>query len=209
MKTYPVSAHAGIDNPAALDAVIVPPSISTASLASVVQQIMDNSEGLVCVVVDMGARVVRAKAAVAATATAIVATIAASTGHAAAAVFTKDDNTVRSSTFTITDGDPFVTNTCGVALGDILQPQPLSLSSSQVVGMIEDGFISASSASEFTLTAFPAIPVVVVLDQGTGKITVVQFDTQPHAAASYAGMAATIGYDQTPTVTGTTRQPLE
>ncbi len=203
MKTGNIAAASGFTNPTALDAAIVPPSIATDSLKGLVQSILDDSDGLLCIVVDIFARKVRAKTAVASTATAIVATIMAATGAAVTGQFTKDDLTKRTSTFTGDGMAPFTIGTGeGNMLQDLIAPIQPVISAADLIGRAEDAFLDPD-------TSLLDVPIVGILDQGTGKVTLVTFDTSTHAAASYAGMSATIGYDQTIVTSTTTRQPLE
>lgn len=204
MKTYPIAAAGGFVNPAALDSIIVPPTLNTASLSSIVVSLLSGSEGLLCIVVDLAARKIRAKAAVAG-GTNVYGDVANGEGIILNRIFEKDDLTTARSTFTVTGlADFTIEGGSNDPLQDLVKPESPLLTSAQLVGLAEDAMLTVGGPLE-------GVPIVIVLDQGVPRIRVATFDTPENAALSYAAMAATIGYDQTPTVNGgaSARQPLE
>lgn len=203
MKTGSIAAAGGLANPAVLDSLIVPASVATGTLASIVQSIFDNTEDLLCVLVDFAGRRVRAKVAASGVATAAKTTLLSATGATNAGYFTRDENK-RISTWTMAGQDPFDIGIGGEnELQDLIKPiQPL-LSSTALLGKFED-YTLDPEAEVFGMNC------VAVLDQGDGKVHFVIFDTEAHKNTAVTAFGATIGYDQTVTPPASeTRDPLE
>ncbi len=205
MKNYPISGADGIVNPAVLDAAIVPVSTNQSTLGTLVSDILAGAEGLVCLVVDLANRKVRGLAAVADTATAIVDTITSDANVSGAiVVFQKEDQTTRNSLWNVAGQPSYdITGGSGNAKGQVIKPTRPVISTPGLLGLLEDATLEVGNAIQNQL-------LVAVLDQGTGLVSVVAFDTAEHAAAAYAGGDFTIGYDQDPTTAlSNVRQPLE
>lgn len=205
MKTLGIKAVSGVTNPTVLDDAILPVTLNTSSLGSLVLDIIDNSTGLLCIAVDFYARKVKAKAAVATVLTAAVATINGSAGAVGDPLaFSKVDTTKRSSEWTF-EGTAFaVTGGDADSFQDCVKPTNPVLSTGQLIGAFEDAMLTVGGPLE---GAF----IVATLDQGSGYVTVIKFDTAAHAAAAItAGIPApTVAYEQIPAVTtGTVREPL-
>lgn len=202
MKNLQIIASDGFDNPSILVNQIVPPSIASSSLGSLALALLEASEELLVVVVDISSR--RLVARPAAGVGGGVAAILGATGHGAAAYATKDDPTKRASTwtwngmvpFTIGDGD-------GDPLQNVTKPVQPALTSAQLIGAIEDATLDEANPLN-------GQGLVCVLDQGTGRFNVVAFDAPADAEASYGALGATIGFEQVPAsvTSGTSREPL-
>lgn len=210
MKNLGVKPVDGIVNPVALDDVILPRTINTASLGGLVLSLIDNSDALLCIVVDVANRRVRAKAAVAATPTNWVATLMGAAAEGDGSVrFAKSDAAKRTSPWDMLgeDGlpaDPFtVGGGAGSILQDPLKPAQPSYSSGGIVGVFEDATLKVGGALE-------AHALLIVLDQGTGIVTVCGIqDAVGAGEAVDALVGKTIAYDQIPGTTGSdSREPL-
>lgn len=202
MKSGAISVTDGFTNPAVLDAAIVPPTVNTGTLASIVQQLFDASEGLLCAVVHIGARTIRAKTASEGSASAGVATLIAAGEESW--VFSKQDLTSRSSEWTLDGATPFdIGDGDGEPVQRLIKPEQPSLSTAQLIGRVEDATLLVGGDLE-------GEALVVIADQGTGKVTVVSFANIGAATTATGTFGGTIGYTQTITTgTGATRQPLE
>lgn len=213
MKSYPFSTVVGVGNPAPLDAAIVPTSINSGNLASLVAGIMDASDDPLCIFVDFTQRKVVAKVAVEDIATAAVAALAAADGAIladdagllASVVLTKTDLTKRTSLFTADGLAEFaIGGGTNKAFHKSIIPEHPVIATSAIVGGVEDMILDAASP------LFGA-PVIACVDQGSGKVTLVAFDTSDHSAGALNATAFTIAYKQNITSSGggTVRTKLE
>lgn len=201
MKSGVISALGGVTNPVALDAAIIPPTLNTSTLASLVSDILAGSQDLLCLMIDFTARKIVGKVTTEGGSTGIHDSVTGVATHD----FVKDDLTKASSTWTVDDFDAFVIGDGEEdPFQDLLKPALPKVTTSGLIGLIEDAILTEGGPLE---GAF----IVAFIDQGSASVRVAQYDTAPHAVLGFNNLGSpTIGYQQTiPEAGATTRQPLE